>query len=550
MNQGAPFRSDRLPNEGGGDLAAALRRLEALSAAKSRMLATVSHEIRTPLSGILGLAGVLLGTPLSDEQRTFVRALHTSGELLMGLVDDLLDFAKIEAGGFKLAAQPTDCAAVVQEIVELLAPRAHAKGIDIAGYVSAELPPELRLDAARLRQVLLNLAGNAVKFTETGGVGILVAPDEDGPPGRVVFAVVDSGPGIAPGEAERLFAGLGPADAPSPDRARGSGLGLPISREIVRRMGGDIELRARPGGGTEFRFALESAATAATAKASRPLAGRRALILAPEGAAPAILARQLAELGVEAKATDSLYRAKGAVAAAAAAGLAYDFALVDPRGTADPSRLLGELTEAAGGAMPTVALIEPGRRRDIEPLRQAGYLAYLVRPVRRASLVKIATALAAGSRQFRADPSDEPQAEPPRAALGRRKLNVLLAEDDEINALLLRAVLERSGHNVTEARDGRAAVTLATADDGAGPDALLLDLHLPLLDGIGIAEALRRHAWRGPPPPMIAVTADASDLARAEARAAGFACVLEKPVDPQLLARVLDELALDREATG
>lgn len=552
MTQGAPSRRGRQPTGGSTDLATALQRLEALSAAKSRMLATVSHEIRTPLSGILGLAGVLMGTELSDEQQTFVRALQTSGELLMGLVDDLLDFAKIEAGGFKLAAQPTDCEALVQEIAELLAPRAHAKGIDIASHVSVRLPSPLRVDAARLRQVLLNLAGNAVKFTERGGVGIIVEPGEADLAGKVVFRVVDSGPGLAATDAERLFAGLGPADAPSPDRSRGSGLGLPISREIVRRMGADIEFHARPAGGTEFRFALTPEASTGPLPAPVPaLPGRRALILSPDGASPDLIALQLAEIGVEARATDSLYRAKGLAAAASAAGLGYDFALIDVRLAPDPARLLAELGEAAGGVIGAAALIEPGRRRDVEALRAMGYLAYLVRPLRRASLAKIAAALAVKSGQFRADPSDEPQAAPPAFPHGRRRLRVLLAEDDEINALLLRTVLERMGHSVSEAHDGRHAVAMAmAAAEGAGFDAMLIDLHLPHLDGIEVAAELGGLAWRGRRPAMIAITADATDQAHAAAVGAGFARLLQKPVEPLVLANVLDGLVAEIEPTG
>ena len=208
------------------------------------MLATVSHEFRTPLNGILGLTGLLLETRLTPDQETYVRGVHTSGAALLALVDDVLDFSKIEAGRLDLRPEPTDIEALLQDIVELLAARAHAKGIDIAARMSRDVPAEVIVDPARLRQVLLNLAGNGVKFTEAGGVTVSVERGDSNRPevARIVFSVADSGPGIPPEEAERIFGEFEQADSALTRGHGGAGLGLAISRRIVRRMGDDIVL--------------------------------------------------------------------------------------------------------------------------------------------------------------------------------------------------------------------------------------------------------------------------------------------------------------------
>ena len=208
------------------------------------MLATVSHEFRTPLNGILGLTGLLRETSLTPDQDTYARAVHSSGEALLALVDDMLDFSKIEAGRLDLHPEPTDLEALLQEIAELLAGRAHIKGIDIATEIGAGVPAPVVVDPARLRQVLINLAGNGVKFTETGGVTISVGVAGDG---AIRFAVTDSGPGIPPEDAERLFDEFEQMDTALSRRHGGAGLGLAISRRIVRRMGGDVTLAPRAG---------------------------------------------------------------------------------------------------------------------------------------------------------------------------------------------------------------------------------------------------------------------------------------------------------------
>jgi signal transduction histidine kinase/CheY-like chemotaxis protein len=530
-------------------LTEARQRAEAANQAKSRVLATVSHEFRTPLNGILGLAGLLMETPLTPDQETYAHAVHSSGEALLALVDDMLDFSRIEAGRLELRPAVTDIEALLQEIAELLAARAHAKGIDIAAEIDATLPPFVMVDPARLRQVLINLAGNGVKFTETGGVTLGARMHKQLTDGRIAlaFSVADTGPGIAPDEAERLFGEFEQSDSALTRRHGGAGLGLAISRRIVRQMGGDLIVSPAEGGGSLFCFTLDldavPRAEGSVSSDAPTLAGRAVLIVAPTGAEPPVLARHLAAGGAETRLVGTANEAAAVIGAAAAAGQPHDAVLIDDRVARDAATALSRIREAAGRPVPAAVLIEPGHRGDIERLREAGFDAYLVRPVRRASLARIVGEIIAGDGSFRIDPSD---VRPPHAPPARRAgmaLSVLVAEDNEINALLVRAVVEGLGHDVTEVRDGIAAVAAATARAG-GFDAILMDLHMPGLDGLAAVRAIRDHerALGMAPAAILAVTADVLAETRAEARAAGIDAVLEKPMTPDALRQALAEV--------
>jgi signal transduction histidine kinase/DNA-binding response OmpR family regulator len=521
-------------------LADARRRAEAASEAKSRVLATVSHEFRTPLNGILGLTGLLLETPLTPDQATHARGVHSSGEALLALVDDMLDFSRIEAGRLDLRPASTDLEALLQEIVELLAARAHAKGIDIAAEIGPGVPVAVAVDAARLRQVLINLAGNGVKFTDSGGVTVSVAVADGG----IAFSVADSGPGIAPDETERLFGEFEQSDSALSRRHGGAGLGLAISRQIVRAMGGDIAVAPGESGGSVFRFALALPSAPAVAGHAPPdLAGRKVLLVAPEGAEPPALARQLADCGAAVRIAASANEAAGLIGAATAAGEPHDALIVDARVPPEAGAALARIREAAGRRVPAAVMLEPGRRGDVDALRQAGFDAYLVRPVRRSSLFRIVGEIVSGGGAFRAEPGDDAQSRrtaPPRRAATH--VDVLLAEDNEINALLARAVLEGLGHTVTEVRDGVSAVA-AAAERRFG--AILMDLHMPGLDGLAAVRAIRDRERRdgGARSAILAVTADVLAGTRAEALAAGVDAVVEKPMTPDALRRALAEIA-------
>jgi CheY-like chemotaxis protein/nitrogen-specific signal transduction histidine kinase len=520
-------------------LVAERERADAANAAKSRLIATVSHEIKTPLSGMLGLTGLLLETALTKEQENFVGAIRSSGELLLGLVEELLDLAKLEAGRFDLHPGPVDLERMSEEIVELLAARANAKGLDLATYVAPGVPRPLVLDGPRLRQVLLNLAWNAVKFTEKGGAAIVVEPSGDrSADGRPLLrlSVIDSGPGIDPSMAAELLLGVEDI-APS---LSGSGLGLPISRQIVRRMGGEIDTGTRPGGGAVFHFGIPYEKTPETEPAPEPgrLAGRGILAILGTGPAGDMLERHLADAGASLRRTTTSYQA----AAMAAGGARTDMVIIDDRVETDPGGALQLIRMAAGRRLPATVLVGPGKRRDVDRLKEAGFDAYLVRPVRRKSLIRIVELMMSGPKGFQADPGEDRRAlRPARAADGG--LSVLLVEDDPVAALLVRSSMERMGHHVVEVGRGDAAWAAINDPLGRQFDVIVADLHVPGFDAMALARQARADE-RSHAPVLIAITADLVPEMEGEAEAAGFDAIMEKPVDPDRLGEVLAQLTV------
>jgi CheY-like chemotaxis protein len=493
-------------------------------------LATLSHEFRTPLNGVLGMARLLEGTRLTAEQRAYVAALRESGDHLLTLVNDVLDFARLGATAIDLHAAPVDAENLLRQVSELLSPRAHEKAIEIAWAVAPGLPTILA-DEGRLRQVLLNYAGNAIKFTETGGVLLsadLTAPTPDSG-GRVRFSVRDTGPGVAPEARAAIFEAFVQTDPSHQAQLGGAGLGLAIVARLAAAMSGAAGVGGEVGQGADFWFEApfetaplepSNAASDDLPPPSPPLEGRCVAIASPNAMIREAAIRQIRASGGQALSGSSVADAlKGAPADAV---LLLDAALAGPRGALKPP---------AGRAC--VVLLTPDQRDRIPKFKAAGF-GYLIKPLRRSSLIaqvlEARVANQTASVALTAPRALDDDRIAPAAAPGVR---VLLAEDNPINALLARALLEREGCKVDRIASGDEAVSALSR---GFYDLILMDLRMPGLNGIEATRALRD---RGVTTPIVALTADAFDEDRRACLEAGMNDFLAKPLTPSALRGVL-----------
>lgn len=502
---------------------------EAASLAKSRFLATVSHEIRTPLNGVMGLAQLLAMTRLDAEQASYVEAIGDSSRSLAQLIDDILDFSKIEAGKLDLRRETFALAPLVEGVVELLAPRAFAKGLEIASLVDQDVPRLIEGDPSRLRQVLVNLIGNAINFTARGGVGVRVARD-----GALLrIEVRDTGPGVPKSAREAIFEEFEQGDASATRRQGGTGLGLAISRRLVSLMGGALSLAQTSSNGSTFAFTLPISTSVLEAP-SKPLAGLRVLIVDDSSFEAPFLAESLRSAGGSAEIAANLQAGLSLISEAPSEAIIVDCAL----GSEDVARLAA--AACAAGVRRRFLLFSPLERRAFGEAALRDFDGWLVKPVRSASLV-------ARLSKERSDAPAPAAAEPVRALEGVR---ALIAEDNEINALILTRHLAKLGATATRAHNGAEAVALVTtsieADSACCYDVIIMDLFMPELDGREATRRIREAEARARAPrtPILALTASAQEEDERAARAAGVDGFLTKPVDFAALAATIEELRL------
>ena len=513
---------------------------------KSEFLAAMSHEIRTPMNAIIGMTHLALQGPLAPGQRRYIEKVMASGQLLLGIINDVLDYSKVEAGMLHIERVDFDLEHLLDGIVDMIGQRADEKGLELLIRLSPELPRHVLGDPLRVRQILLNLCGNAVKFTETGEVSIEIGVRErDDESVLLHMAVRDTGIGIAPDLVPGLFQPFRQADGSITRRFGGSGLGLAISQRLAGLMGSQIHMRPREGGGSCFEFDLRLGLSKAVKGLTAPsfeLSGK-ALIVDDSASARQVL-RELAErLGFRVDEADSGARALELAATAEAIGEAYRLVLLDWRMPEMDGLECAERMVRGVPHPPCVMMVTAFSRDEVVRQlqdRQVGVEVILTKPVTPSSLLDACQqALGTASSRTPGARTGSAQSYRDQVEFYRRRLTglrVLLAEDNEINIELAVDLLQRVGLTVEVARDGAQAIERLQQLE---VDGVLMDCHMPVMDGLTATRQIReRAAWKHLP--IIAMTANAAASDREEALAAGMNDHVPKPVDVEHLYATLD----------